>query len=647
MPKIIDVPGHGPTEFPDGMSDDQIVAAIKKNMPAVAGSDPSEGGLPFRPFGIDTGLTMPQGVSRFMAGAGKAFADTGRGIGQLARDGIEAVSPRQQNLASLVRGKPDPSLADKMGFPTRQDIDESKALDAPLMQTGAGRFGNIFGNVAVAAPLAMVPGANTIGGSAVIGSLLGTAQPVGEKDSRALNALMGGVAGAAVPAAMRGFNAASAAVVDPFTQAGRTKIAAQLLNRAAADPAAVSKRLAEARGSTPGFVPTVGQAADDAGVASLERTIRDTYPQGFDGVNKAQRGALVDALRGVAKTPEARAAAVTAREDAVKPLYSTAKGAVVDSDAQIADLLKRPSMAAAKLQAAKIAAERGENFALSTGSPEKVISSGILDAQGAPITATVPGSPGQLGGNALHDLKMGLDDAIGNPNMGGIQGAERTAVLGTKDEYLKWLESKIPAYGQAKSMFADMSKPINQMDIGTELYKRFTPALADQGDLPFKSTAQAYANALRNGDSLASHVTGMKSATLEGIMSPEQMQVLQGVAKDSALKAAAENAGRGVGSDTVQKIAMSNIAAQAGVPNWLANVTKVPGGWVKHVGKVLYGDADEQIRLQLAELLKSPETAAAAMQAASGSKTKLAEILRAAAQSGALAAPASANALEQ
>lgn len=32
MPQVIDVPGYGPTEFPDGMSDEAIVAAIQKNM---------------------------------------------------------------------------------------------------------------------------------------------------------------------------------------------------------------------------------------------------------------------------------------------------------------------------------------------------------------------------------------------------------------------------------------------------------------------------------------------------------------------------------------------------------------------------------------------------------------------------------------
>jgi hypothetical protein len=36
MPQIIDVPGHGQVEFPDGMSDAQIVAAIKANAPQPA-----------------------------------------------------------------------------------------------------------------------------------------------------------------------------------------------------------------------------------------------------------------------------------------------------------------------------------------------------------------------------------------------------------------------------------------------------------------------------------------------------------------------------------------------------------------------------------------------------------------------------------
>jgi hypothetical protein len=42
MPQIIEVPGHGMVEFPDGMTDDQIVAAIKANTPAQQQSIPQD-----------------------------------------------------------------------------------------------------------------------------------------------------------------------------------------------------------------------------------------------------------------------------------------------------------------------------------------------------------------------------------------------------------------------------------------------------------------------------------------------------------------------------------------------------------------------------------------------------------------------------
>ncbi|RYS11347.1 hypothetical protein DLS50_13995, partial [Staphylococcus pseudintermedius] len=131
-----------------------------------------------------------------------------------------------------------------------------------------------------------------------------------------------------------------------------------------------------------------------------------------------------------------------------------------------------------------------------------------------------------------------------------MQGAERAAAIGTRNEFNQWLENQIPAYGLAKQTFADLSKLINQMDVGQELYKRFVPALADQGNLPFKTNAQSYAQALMNGDALSKNITGFKGATLEGVMTPEQMATLLGVAQDAEMKAAAEVGGKGVGSDT-------------------------------------------------------------------------------------------------
>lgn len=602
--------------------------------------DPSEGGINFRPLGIDTGLQMPQGVSRFLAGAGKAMTDVGRGSGQLIREGLDTILPAERNIQSTISGKPNQSIAERIGLPGRTDADYNQQLDKSLMNTGAGIGGNIAGNVAMALPAALAgPAGATIGAQAGIGALQGALQPVGTKDSRLQNVGVGAVAGAALPTALRAAKVLKAGLVDPFTEAGRTRIVGGALNRAAANPVDAAANLEMAQGATPGFNPTAGQASNDAGLASVERAARAIDPAGFGDIDSTQRAALVNALRIVTKTPEDRAAAVAARDQAVKPLYAEAKQAVVPGDDEIAALLQRPSMEAGQKRAAALAAERGEPFTINAGMPARQVETGMLDASGNPLMRTVPDDPGSLQGNALHDLKMGLDDAIGSPGIGGMQGAERNAALGTKNDFMTWLENRIPAYGQAKSTYADMSKPINQMDIGQELTNRFIPPLADGMAVPFSSRASSFANALRNGDKLAQNVTGMKGATLGGIMEPEQMGLLRGVVSDSQMKAAAETAGRGVGSDTIQKMAMSNLIDQAGLPSWIGALAPLRsvGGMARTAGDFLMTKNDETMRHLLADVLKDPSRAAAAMKQAGVSPSKFSQYLQ---QAGAAANPA-------
>lgn len=561
-----------------------------------------------------------QGMSGFQkarAGFGKAFSDMGAGLGQM------------------------------VGMVPQEEADAKRRRDAALMQTGAGIAGNVLGNIGAAAPFMAFPGANTVVGGALGGAVLGALQPTASGESRSQNMMVGGALGAAVPAGIRAWKSGKAALVDPFTEAGRLRIAGRLLNRSAADPDAVAARLAKARGATPGFVPTVGQAADDAGVASLERAMRAIDPRSFDEVEKTQRGALVDALRGIAGTPEARARAISEADQAVRPLYDAASKATVESDDIIKALLGRPSMAAARREAVKIAAERGEPFMLSQGVPAQSTTPTLGSMLTNPRMAVQqPAQPATFFGKGLHDLKMGLDDAIGTPGLGGIQGAQRNAALGTKADYLSWLESRIPEYGQARILYAQKMRPVNQMDIGQALYERLVPALADQGGLPFRSNAQQYANALRNADDLARSVTGMKGASFAQVMEPGQIATLQGVAKDLSTRAAAETIGRGAGSDTVQKIAMSNIAAEAGIPTWVSKLAAAPAGWAKRLGDVLYGGSDDQIRAVLSDVMKNPQEAASAMRAAGASQGEISQVLRLAGQSATLGIPMSVGAAE-
>ena len=132
-----------------------------------AAPDPSAGGGTLQLGPIDTGIKTPEVVDRALAGAGKAFADIGRGAGQM------------------------------LGLTSEADVAESRRLDAPLMNTAAGKVGNVVGNIAASVPALAVPGANTVVGAGVIGAGLGALQPTVEGESRVKNAAIGGAVGAA------------------------------------------------------------------------------------------------------------------------------------------------------------------------------------------------------------------------------------------------------------------------------------------------------------------------------------------------------------------------------------------------------------------------------------------------------------------
>lgn len=115
------------------------------------------------------GTGFPQ---RFNEGMGKAFTDLGRGASQLFGSG-----------------------------PTAEETQETRTLDAPLMKTGGGVVGNIAGNIAMLAPLAVVPGGATVAGAGALGLLAGGLQPTESTGERLTNMTVGGLLGGGTQAA--------------------------------------------------------------------------------------------------------------------------------------------------------------------------------------------------------------------------------------------------------------------------------------------------------------------------------------------------------------------------------------------------------------------------------------------------------------
>jgi hypothetical protein len=121
------------------------------------------------------------GLDKFRAGMGKAFYDLTRGAGQL------------------------------VGAVSREDVAESRRLDAPLMDTGAGVAGNLVGNVAPLALTAAIPGANTVVGAGIVGAGAGLLQPSTSTRETLTNVGLGAAGGAGgqyvankVPALLQG-----------------------------------------------------------------------------------------------------------------------------------------------------------------------------------------------------------------------------------------------------------------------------------------------------------------------------------------------------------------------------------------------------------------------------------------------------------
>lgn len=111
------------------------------------------------------------GLEKFNAGMGKAFTDIGRGAAQMVGMGPDAAQTQ-----------------------------ENRALDRPLMNTGAGMAGNVAGNVAMLAPLAVAPGGATVAGTGAMGALAGALQPTEGAQERLGNMGTGLVLGAGTQA---------------------------------------------------------------------------------------------------------------------------------------------------------------------------------------------------------------------------------------------------------------------------------------------------------------------------------------------------------------------------------------------------------------------------------------------------------------
>lgn len=561
-------------EGPDGASDADVIAAAQQQFGQMAQPKPkSPQADPLHDLANSTGA----GES-FLVGAGRATDQLIDGVKQIwygATGNDQAQAQLAADQAEKARlYKP---LAEAHPLATGA----GEALPAMAIPVGGGATA-----LATAGRLAL---AGAVPGALEYGSLEDRA---GRAAGGAASAVAGGVVvpkvagmvASAVPAIAR----TGKAIIEPMTQGGRANIVGRTLNNAAgAEAPQVAQRLATAAPLVPGSLPTVGQVAENGGLAALERAVGSVHAAPFTERAMDQGAARVAALRGLAGDDAKMAAAQSLRKAVADPLYNQANAQVVTAtDPVLLGLLQRPSVARAVERARGLAAEQGRKFG--------------LDLQSLPA---------QVDGRTLQDLKMGLDALLADPTA-GIAGAEQAAIRDTRGQLMNWMENAIPELRAARTTYADLSKPIGQMQIGQTLLEKLRPALAEHGVSP-RETAGTYATALRNADQTARKATGFKGAGLADTLTPEQMDLVTNIAKDLARKVAAQDLGRGAGSNTAQNLAMGNLAERSGAPGLFGRLMDLPGA--SGIGKFLFQGPEEKIQTQLAQALLDPAVAAQLM----------------------------------
>lgn len=539
------------------------------------------------------------GAERFLAGAGKAFTDLGRGAGQLARKVV-----------------PD-RAADAIGLPSQADIDQAKQLDAPLMRTTAGMAGNVAGNVAAAVPTALIPGAQSFGGAATLGAVQGLLQPVASDESRLANVALGGAAGPVGVALGRGVAATAKgvkALIEPLTEQGRQAIAGRTLQRfgvEAADLAGVNGA-PTATGALPTLAERIARPEAAAGAARLQDSVRALDPQiaGRFGAREVENNARrVGTLKELAGEGGARDFAEAMRNGTAGELYGKAFATKMDASAlsaaergEITKLLKVPAVRDAMAAARDIAANQGINI----GKPEGSV-------------------------QGLHLMKLAMDDAINNAGSSAAQVNKAMSIRTARDRLVTFLERMSPDYAEARGTYAAMSKPLNAMDTAAELLKRGTSATSDLGGNP-RLMPDALLRAAGDEPKLISRATGRPmNISLADLLEPEQLAKLRAVVGETDRAGAVARAANGPGSATAQRLASQNVLREVlgptGLPQSWAESTMLNTA-MRPVQFLYNGVAEPKIQQTLADLLLDPAKAQAALQIGRTAPQKLPQAVR-------------------
>ena len=520
-------------------------------------------------------LEQPRPLESAMAGATKSVIDPAIAGAQVLTGGRLGTS----------------ELAQKLG-----QQGEVYANENPVWY-GAGRVaGAVAPAMGMAKGIGVIPSLaklNPYAQAAGIGATQGilTPEETGKKDLALLrqqmfNAGTGAVIGAPTPLLGKVANVAygaGKAALEPFNEAGRNLIIGRALRQFSGNDA--EKAIANLRNPqqlVAGVQPTVGEVAGVPSLAAVQRAVggNPITTNAFAERKALNDVARTEALQNIA-SPTRLAKYQNLRNRVAEDLYSDALKPLnlgklsPEMTDEITGLIKTPAIKKAMDQAKENAANRG----IEINNPE-----------------------GSMRG--LHETKMALDDQIARikalaEKNGGSASAELNSLQTAKSRLLNFMEDVSPEYKTARINYSRLSKPVEQLESIAKLAEK---------SLSPKDYSVYLGNFSRE----------LEKVKKEGHLSTQQVKRLENLKEDLMRTDFANNAGRGVGSNTMQNLAYNNMLQEVNLPNLLRRrgMAETAGNIAARVKDVAYGGANKQLTSEMAEALLDPRKAAALMKLA-------------------------------
>lgn len=334
MAQLIEVPGMGVVEFPDGMSDDQIASAIKANMPQAAPKSNA----------------VLQGVGNTAAGLLRGAGSIGATLLAPIDMAGDALSGKGLSLESNRQRRADMDAAlQTMGAQPDSWLYKGGKIGGEILGTaGAGGvLGNVAARLGASTPVvqAITSSGFSAGGRtglagmatrAAGGALTGgvTAAAVNPED-----AATGAALGAALPIAVHGAGKVAGAMgrgVRNMRAPVETKAAQKIADLAGMKPEELADAITQqGPGLIPGYKPTVPQVMQDPTISQLQRTLKTAGTNAIGEAERAQQAQLRAALERVApidlSVQDAAQRAGSAIEDYAKSAYKSAGKKVTDA----------------------------------------------------------------------------------------------------------------------------------------------------------------------------------------------------------------------------------------------------------------------------------------------------------------------------